>query len=191
MAIPTHYLPHPPYAEDQPYARLILTTHCLSRGFQTGALIGSIVGTARHLATHRTTTAPLPHLLRSTGTGAAVGVASMAVAVPVRMWRREGIEWQDRSWRLLENRGQVECDVFSAMGAVVGAGAVVVGRRGMGGGWRGVVGGAGLGGAGLGGSLGVLGYIGWRYGVKRGEWEEEGNLVMPVEERTKEEAAKR
>lgn len=32
----------------------------------------------------------------------------MAVAVPARMWGREEIEWQDRSWRLLENKGQVE-----------------------------------------------------------------------------------
>lgn len=191
MAIPTHHLPHPPYAEDQPYSHLILTTHCLSRGFQSGALLGCIIGTARHIVAHRTTTSLLPRLLRSTGIGAAVGVASMAVAVPVRMWGREGIEWQDRSWRLLENRGQVECDVFSAVGAVVGAGAVGVGRRGAG--WRAMVGGAGLG-----GSLGVLGYMAWRYGVKRGEWEEvigkvaeQGNPVMPVEGKTKEEAATR
>lgn len=69
--------------------------------------------------------------------------------MPVRMWGREQIEWQDRSWRLLENRGQVECDVFSSVGAVVGAGVVAGhGWRGMvgGAGWRGMVGGAGLGG---------------------------------------------
>jgi len=192
MAIPTHYLPHPPDAEDQPYPHLILTTHVLSRGFQSGALLGSIVGTARHIYTHRTTTLLLPSLLRSTGLGGAIGVASMAVAVPGRMWGREEIEWQDRSWRLLENRGQVECDVFSAVGAVIGAG-VVVGRRGMVGGWRLM-----MGGAALGGSLGVLGYMGWRYGVKRGEWEEvvgkvveEVNPAMPVEGKTKEEAVKR
>jgi len=196
MAIPTHYLPHPPYAEDQPYSHLILTTHILSRGFQTGALVGSLLGTARHLYTHRTTALLLPSLLRSSSIGGAVGVGAMAVAVPVRMWGREQIEWQDRSWRLLENRGQVECDVFSSVGAVVGAG-VVAGR-----GWRGMVGGAGwrgmVGGAGLGGLLGVVGYMGWRHGVKRGEWEEvvgkvveEVNPVMPVEGKTKEKAVKR
>jgi len=187
MAIPTHYLPHPPYAEDQPYSHLILTTHILSRGFQTGALFGSLLGTARHLYIHRTTALLLPSLLRSSGIGGAVGVGAMAVAVPVRMRGREEIEWQDRSWRLLENRGQVECDVFSAVGAVVGAG--VVG----GAGWRGMVGGAGLGGL-----LGVVGYMGWRYGVKRGEWDEvvgkvveEVNPVMPVEGKTKGKAVKR
>lgn len=181
MAIPTHYLPHPPYAESQPYAHLILTTHVLSRGFQSGALLGSLLGTARHLATHRSTALLLPPLLRSTALGGALGVAAMAVAVPVRMWGREEIEWRDRSWRLLGNRGQVECDVYSAVGAVVGAGAVGAGKRG--GGWRGMVGGAGLG-----GWVGVVGYMGWRHGVKRGEWEEvvakvveEVNPGMPVE----------
>lgn len=112
------------------------------------------------------------------------------------MWGREEIEWQDRSWRLLENRGQVECDVFSAVGAVAGAG-VVAGR-----GWRGMVGEAGwrgmVGGAGLGGLLGVVGYMGWRYGVKRGEWGEvvgkvveEANPAMSVEGKKKEEVVKR
>ena len=196
MAIPTHFLPHPPYAEDQPYPHLILTTHVLSRGFQTGALLGSLLGTARHLYTHRTTALLLPSLLRSSGIGGGVGVGAMAVAVPVRMSGREEIEWQDRSWRLLENRGQVECDVFSAVGAVAGAG-VVAGR-----GWRGMVGEAGwrgmVGGAGLGGLLGVVGYMGWRYGVKRGEWGEvvgkvveEANPAMSVEGKKKEEVVKR
>lgn len=81
----------------------------------------------------------------------------------------------------------MECDVYSAGGAVVGAGTVAVGERrgavaaarnggmvgGMVGGWRGVV--------------GVVEYLGWRYGVKRGEWEEvvakvrgEVNPGMPV-----------
>jgi len=189
MAIPTHYLAHPAYAEDQPHSHLILTTHCLSRGFQSGALFGSIFGTARHIYAHRTTTALIPSLLRSTGVGGAIGVACMAVAVPARMWGREEIEWQDRSWRLLENKGQVECDAFSAVGAVAGAGEVAW-RKGFG--WRAL-----MGGAGLGGLVGVVGYMGWRYGYKRGEWEEavvkvaeEINPAMPVEGKRKEEAIK-
>lgn len=100
------------------------------------------------------------------------------------MWGREEIEWQDRSWRLLENKGQVEVDGFSAVGAVVGAGMTVVGKGVRGVGWR-----MAIGGAGLGGTLGVVGYMGWRYGVKGGKWQEavekvgqEVNPVMPVEE---------
>jgi len=41
-----------------------------------------------------------------------------------------------------------------------------MGQRALG--WRGVVGGAGAGSV-----LGMLGYMGWRYGVKGGKFEEE------------------
>lgn len=98
------------------------------------------------------------------------------------MWGREKIEWQDRAWRLLENKGQVECDDFAAGGAVVGLLGAGWGMRGVGLGWRGVVGGAGVGSL-----VGVMGYMGWRYGVKRRQWEEavekaveEVNPAMPV-----------
>ncbi|MCJ1243020.1 hypothetical protein MMC30_000216 [Trapelia coarctata] len=42
-------LPHPPYADDQPLARTILTTHVLHRGFQAGSLLGALVGSSRFL----------------------------------------------------------------------------------------------------------------------------------------------
>ena len=178
MSMPSAYFPHPPYAEDQPLSHLILTTHVLSRAFQSGALIGSLLG-ARHLYTSRTF---LP-LLRSAGVGGVYGVAFTTVALAVRMWGREKIEWQDRSWRLMENKGQVECDTFSTGGAIAGVG-LVAWRHGVSqAGWR-----LFLGGAGAGGLIGVVGYMGWRYGVKGGKWDdaavavaEELNPAMPVE----------
>jgi hypothetical protein len=81
------------------------------------------------------------------------------------MWGREEIEWQDRSWRLIENKGQVECDDWTYSGMAIGAVASAV--RGKGLGWRGGVGSIGLGSVG-----GMLGYMGWRYGVKGGKFEE-------------------
>lgn len=112
-----------------------------------------------------------------------MGIAFLAVGLEARMWGREHIEWQDRSWRLLENKGQLECDTSSAEGAVVGAGAVAWRQGFRQAGWRMLVGGAGLGGL-----AGVVGYMGWRYGVKGGKWEdaavavvEELNPAMPVE----------
>ncbi len=120
--------------------------------------------------------------------------------LPLRMRGRAPIEWQDRSWRLLENRWQVEVDSFSLAGAVLGAGAVwratagggglaagegdlagggrekgEVGLRGLRASWRGFVRGrAGMvvGGAGVGASLGIVAYFGWRYGVHGGKWAE-------------------
>lgn len=81
-----------------------------------------------------------------------------------RMHGREEIEWKDRSWRLLENRGQVEVDEWSLPGTVVGAVVGVVRR----GGWVRAVGAAGCGSL-----VGVAWYIGWRYGVNGGRWEGE------------------
>lgn len=85
----------------------------------------------------------------------------MAVALPIRMWGREDIEWKDRAWRLLENRGQVEVDNWGAVGAAVG---VLLAR---GSSWR-----MRLGGLGIGSTVGVVGYMVWRHGVKGGKWEE-------------------
>lgn len=44
-----------------------------------------------------------------------------------RMWSAEEVEWQDRSWRLLENEGQVRHDLYADVGAGVGAVSGVVG----------------------------------------------------------------
>jgi hypothetical protein len=83
------------------------------------------------------------------------------------MWGRQEIEWQDRSWRLLENKGQVECDDWTYPGMAVGL-AGVLGSGGAAMGWRGVVGGMGLGSLG-----GMVGYMWWRYGVKGGKFDGE------------------
>lgn len=163
----SQFWPHTPYAEDQPHSTAILTTHGLYRGFQTGAIIGPAVGAARYaIPLFRTTTSAaraslLPTLLRSTGTGAVWGVGVLAAALPVRMWGREEIEWRDRAWRLLENRGQVEVDGWGLGGTVVG------GLAGRGGGWRVVVGRLGMG-----NTAGVVGYMIWRHGINGGKWEE-------------------
>ncbi len=120
-------------------------------------------------------------LLRSTGVGAVLGTGCMAVMLGARMYGREEIEWADRSWRLLENRGQVEVDGWSVVGAVAGAVGVLLGERraraarlgtgnGTGVGRALVI--RGVGGAGIGASAGVVGYLVWRYGVRGGRREE-------------------
>ena len=84
------------------------------------------------------------------------------VALPLRMNGRSEIEWQDRSWRLLENQGQMEVDDWSLAGTAVGGLAAAVQQGG--GGWKAV-----MGKTGLGSIAGVVGYMGWRYGVRGGE----------------------
>lgn len=168
----SHLWPHTPYAEDQPHHTAILTIHVLYRGFQTGAVIGPLVGSLRYALSARRTTAsstiPFSHvLLRSTGTGALWGVGILSVSLPVRMWGREEIEWRDRAWRLLENKGQVEVDGWGLAGMGLGAvGGLLLRRKGVRG-WR-----VGVGAVGMGSTAGVLGYMVWRHGVKGGKWEE-------------------
>ena len=58
------------------------------------------------------------------------GVGFMAVELTMRMWVKERVDWQDRTWRLLENKGQLEYDNFSTKGAFAG-GAVVAWRQGL------------------------------------------------------------
>ncbi|MCJ1390196.1 hypothetical protein MMC18_003054 [Xylographa bjoerkii] len=183
----SHLFPHAAYAEDQPLAHTILTTHVFFRGFQSGAAVGLLVGSARHslslLRQRRAPSSTLAQLytpariaflpatiVRSTAVGAVVGTALMAVALPGRMWGREEIEWQDRSWRLLENKGQMEVDTWGLVGAGVGAVMGIGGRTGVAerGLWKGVVGGAGVGTL-----VGVAGYMVWRYGAKGGKWPDE------------------
>lgn len=83
------------------------------------------------------------------------------------MWGREEIEWKDRSWRLLENKGQVEVDTWSVAGMAAGWAALVAMRGLNGVGWK-----MGIGSLGLGGTAGVMGYMVWRHGVNGGRWPE-------------------
>jgi hypothetical protein len=162
----SRFWPHTPYAEDQPLAVPILTTHVLTRGFQCGAVIGPIAGTVRHSLSPslRASGQSLSTaILRSAGWSSIVSTGVLAVALAARMHGREHIEWADRSWCLLENKGQVEVDDWSLGGAVVG-GLATAGRRL---GWAAVTGGTVM------GSLaGVGGYMIWRYGIKKGRWDE-------------------
>jgi hypothetical protein len=101
----------------------------------------------------------------------------VSVSVVRRMWGREEMEWKDRSWRLMENRKQLELDDWtfgvmslSLLPAVTKGGKYSV--RGM---VEGVAIGSALGmigGVGLGSLLGLAGYMVWRYGIKRGKSEE-------------------
>ncbi|KAE8390092.1 hypothetical protein BDV23DRAFT_155874 [Aspergillus alliaceus] len=190
--------PHTEYAEDQPFPKLILTSHVLDRSFQAGAFLGASAGLTRMaLLAYRPTannklytrwivppgSTPATLLLRSTGVGAAIGLGAMIAMLPYYLVKWEPIEWQDRSWRLLENEGQLEVDTWGFVGAVLGlTGMVVMARRNAGMfqltghqdvsplvllqmlGWK-----NGFASAGMGSLTGVLGYMGWRYGIMKGE----------------------
>lgn len=111
---------HPPHAEDQPYAHLILTTHVFDRGFQAGSVLGVAVGIVRALRSRNPYLSVASIITRSTGSAAFLGSCAMTIVLPIRMAGKERIEWQDRAWRLLENKGQVEVDTWSSIGMTAG-----------------------------------------------------------------------
>jgi len=163
----SRFWPHTPYAEDQPLALPILTTHVLTRGFQCGGAIGPIAGTSLYYLSKSTRASGQSLstvILRTTGRSSIIATALMTVALAGRMHGREHIEWADRSWRLLENKGQMEVDDWSLGGAVAGALATGVRRAEFL---------AVTGGTALGSLVGVAGYLGWRHGVKKGKWDGE------------------
>jgi hypothetical protein len=164
----SRFFRHPGYAEDQPLSHTILTTHVLTRGFQAGALMGPLAAVPWYFL-RRPTLSLAPTLLRSVGVGSLFGTGLLSLGLAARMWDKEPIEWADRSWRLLENKGQVEVDDWSYGGAVLGAAAATLAGTNMG--WRGV-----LGGTGLGSLVGVGGYMVYRHGIKGGKWEEDKSL---------------
>lgn len=163
----SRFFPHPAYAEDQPLYHTVLATHVLYRGFQSGSVVGLLYGTARVLVRDfrlgmKTALVPgWPAIQRSVGFGSVVGTGILAVALPLHMAGREEIEWKDRSWRLLENQGQLAVDDWSVAGTLIGLGSLALLRSkqpSVPQGWKMV-----LGRAGLGSTAGVVGYLTWKY----------------------------
>ena len=161
----SRFFPHTDYAEDQPYAKTILTSHVLDRAFQSGAFIGLGIGAVGSLIRRK---AIATAILGSTGYGAIIGTALMIPGLPTYMASKTDIEWKDRSWRLLENEGQKEVDDWSSVGFVGGAVTAARSeafRQAKRGRWVKLVGGAAMGDL-----VGVMGYMVWRYGVHGGKW---------------------
>lgn len=167
----SRYFPHSAYAEEQPYAHTILWSHILYRGLQTGTTLGLAFTAAKH-AYKTVRKAPKSPLLSAaslstTGRWAIVTTALMVPATIGQMWGREEIEWQDRSWRLLENKGQMEVDDWSLIGTVAGVAAGLRAPSGQLSAMR------VAGGAGVGSMAGVAGYMVYRHGIHRGKWPED------------------
>jgi len=162
----TSFVPHTEHAEDQPHARAILTFHVLRAGAAAGSIISA--GTATLTTLYygpRTLSGFGGRLLRHSARGIVFGTVFSGLALAGRMWGREEVEWQDRSWRLLENQGQMEVDNWLLAGSGIGAAAVLLTTKG------GVLSKL-LGGAGVGMTAGTVGYMGWRYGVNGGKFPE-------------------
>lgn len=182
----SRFFPNTLYAEDQPLARTILVTHVLHRGLQVGATVGIATGAATYwyrfsrsevrqrtvLRSEHVTSTPRgvvyptfsQTVLRQAGVGSAIGAIFLSVALAAKMHGKEDIEWRDRSWRLMQNHGQLEVDDWSVAGALTGTATASMRRDGL----------KRIAGMTVVGSLvGVVGYLGWRYGVRKGQSHDE------------------
>ncbi|KAK9371480.1 uncharacterized protein V1513DRAFT_455626 [Lipomyces chichibuensis] len=166
----SRFFPHTPYAEDQPFYHTVLTTHVLYRGFQVGAIGGIMTGVVRSVVksirtgSSSTGFVGWSALQRSTGIGSMVGLGALVMVLPLRMWGKEEIEWKDRTWRLLENKGQMAVDDWSLSGAVLMP--LYMSMRKQSGerlGWK-----MAMGRAGIGSTAGIIGYLSWTYLINRG-----------------------
>lgn len=125
--------PHPTHAEDQPYAKSLLYVHVFHRGFEAGGLIGSLYGGYKLYRHSQQLKQPSPAATLTKNGGmrtifyptvarsSLIGAGATMLLLTGRMWGAEDVEWQDRSWRLLENEGQVMHDLYADVGAGVGA----------------------------------------------------------------------
>jgi hypothetical protein len=150
--------PHPLYAEDQPYARTILYLHVMRASAMSFSFFSLFQFPASLIAV-RYRKIPIDYntviarTLRTSGRGLVLGTAAGAFMTWGRMRGLEDIEWKDRSWRILENNGEVKTDWVTLGGAEAGAVAgLVAARRGL---VPMTVGHAVLGGAGVGIASGV------------------------------------
>lgn len=166
----SRFFPHSTYAEEQPYAHTILWSHILYRGLQTGTTLVLAYSAGQHVYKTFRKSVKVPLFstasLATPGRWAVVTTILMVPATIGQMWGREEIEWQDRSWRLLENKGQMEVDDWSLIGTLTGLAAGLRAQSGRGVALR------AAGGAGVGSMIGVVGYMVWRHGIHRGKWPE-------------------
>jgi hypothetical protein len=149
-----HIFPRADYAEEQQYAKTILTTHVLHRSLNVGGVLGlARVGASSIWHRYRGTAgiASTPTLLAVSKTTIWTTVF-VSAALGARMYSKDAIEWQDRSWRLLGHPTQRAVDEWSTVGAVSGA---IVGAGLKGKGNVGIMS-RGFGGAAIGSLIGVV-----------------------------------
>ncbi|KAL5432601.1 hypothetical protein PMIN07_010543 [Paraphaeosphaeria minitans] len=121
----TSLFPHTTHAEDQPSAHAILYLHVWRATTMTCTFAAQLTAPAslllsryRH-GTRFTGFAYGIRLLVHSARGLVIGSILGFPATYVHMFGREEIEWQDRAWRLQENREEELTDLTTLMGMVV------------------------------------------------------------------------
>ncbi|KAI9328955.1 hypothetical protein BDR26DRAFT_1012037 [Obelidium mucronatum] len=135
------------YTEDQKNSHLILHVHVAHRAVNALSAVTTLGLMARSVLGGKKTVPLMASVLRGNAVAVLLGVAGSAAMVEMKMQDKQPIEWQDRSWRLLNNKLQNQIDVWSAGGALTGMAlfGLRAGAKGHGGAFVRAVGGAGLG----------------------------------------------
>lgn len=111
------------YAEDQKYAKEILSCHVFMKGIESGSslglLSGIVYGVFRKVRKH-----PFPSF-RALGNfsvvGTLIGLGLTGAALTYKMKSMDDIGVKDRAWRLQRNIPQQRMDLFTAGGMSLGA----------------------------------------------------------------------
>jgi hypothetical protein len=149
--------PQAAYAEDQRNSRSILYLHVMRASAMSFTFFSLFrfpfaLARAQYQKTPINMSVLVARTLQSSGRAFVLGSAAGALATWGRMRGKEEVEWQDRAWRILGNKGEMKTDLVTVGGMGAGAVAGVVAAR------RGVVpasvGAAVLGGAGAGAGIG-------------------------------------
>lgn len=130
----TSLFPHPTYAEDQPYAHSILYLHvmrasAMSFSFFSLAQFPASLISARYNKRPIDYKLILARTLKTASRGLVLGTVAGVAMTWGRMRGRKEIEWKDRSWRILENAGEVKTDWVSLGSASAGAVAALMAVR--------------------------------------------------------------
>jgi len=130
----TSLFPRSAHAEDQPYARTILYLHVVRASSMSFSFLSlfhfpiSLVA-ARYRKTPVDYNTIVVRTLKTSGRGFVLGAAAGVAMTWGRMRGREDVEWKDRSWALLENKGEVKTDWVTIFSSGAGAVATLIAAR--------------------------------------------------------------
>ncbi|ETW01516.1 hypothetical protein H310_06180 [Aphanomyces invadans] len=115
-----HFVPVPDDVEDQRYAKEVLYAHVTARSIQVCAGLATVGTLASAPFVKSKTVSLTTRVLTNNSRAVLLGLVAGPVMTFGRMQGQAAIDWQDRTWRLLQNPGQNNADIGFVVGSVVG-----------------------------------------------------------------------
>ncbi|CAK4077982.1 unnamed protein product [Aphanomyces euteiches] len=120
-----HIVQVPDEMEEQQFAKEVLYAHVMARSVQLCAGLAT-AGTLASIPFVQQSIPIVTRVLTNNSRAVLVGLVVGPVMTFGRMQDQTLVDWQDRSWRLLQNPGQNNVDIGMTAGAIVCAAAAAV-----------------------------------------------------------------